>query len=68
MNIIAMDAHKHYSQICIHDEGGRMVCERRIEHARGAIRRFLAGYPAGSPVAGKHKSSFIAGEKLSSNS
>jgi len=51
MNIIAMDAHKHYSQICIHDEGGRMVCERRIDHHPDSIKSFLGHYPDGSPVA-----------------
>jgi transposase len=28
-----------------------MVCERRIEHERGAIRSFLGGFERGSPVA-----------------
>lgn len=51
MNIIAMDAHKHYSQICVQNQNGRMVCERRIEHGPGAIKGFLRQYPDGSPVA-----------------
>lgn len=51
MEIIALDAHKRYSQVCVQDRNGQFLCEKRINHAPGAIRRFLAGWPAGANVA-----------------
>jgi transposase len=49
--IIALDAHKRYSWAAVETAEGRLVEEGRIEHERGAIRAFLARYPAGTPVA-----------------
>lgn len=51
MQMIAMDSHKRYSQVCIQQKTGQIVCERRIEHSKGKIRDFLSGFEAGSPVA-----------------
>jgi transposase len=51
MEIIAFDAHKRYSQVCVQSKDGRFLCEKRINHNRGAIKRFLAGRPAGANVA-----------------
>lgn len=51
MNIIALDSHKRYSQACVQEKNGRIICERRIEHARGQIAAFLSQWPAGSEVA-----------------
>jgi transposase len=51
MVIIAMDAHKHYSQICVERENGSGVCERRVQHSRGAIRGFLSQWEDGTAVA-----------------
>jgi len=30
MEIIAMDAHKHYSQVCVQKQNGEMLCEEKI--------------------------------------
>ena len=51
MQHIAFDSHKRYTVACVQEVTGSLVCERRIEHERGAIRRFLAGFDPGSPVA-----------------
>jgi len=51
MQHIAFDSHKHYTLACVQEVTGTVVCEKRIEHERGAIRRFLAGFEPGSPVA-----------------
>lgn len=51
MQHIAFDSHKHYTLACVQEVTGTVECERRIEHERGAIRRCLAGFDAGSPVA-----------------
>jgi transposase len=51
MEIIALDAHKRYSQVCVENQQGRVLCEKRINHERGGIKQFLAGWTAGSPVA-----------------
>ena len=51
MEIISLDAHKRYSQICVQNRSGRYLCEQRINHSRGAIRRFLSDWTAGSDVA-----------------
>jgi hypothetical protein len=48
---IAFDSHKKYTLASVERVTGAMVCERRIEHERGAIRRFLEGFERGSPVA-----------------
>ena len=51
MNIIAIDAHKRYSQICVQDENGKIICEKRINHKKGNIKLFLSEWDNGSPVA-----------------
>jgi len=51
MQCIAFDSHKHYTWALVEDEAGKVVREERINHVRGALRRFLAGCERGSPVA-----------------
>jgi len=51
MEIIALDAHKHYSQVCVQKKDGQLLCEKRINHSQGAIRQFLSGWTAGTNVA-----------------
>ena len=51
MQCIAFDSHKHYTWALVEDETGRVLREERIDHARGALRDFLAGCERGSPVA-----------------
>jgi len=48
---IAFDSHKHYTWVEREEvESGRRV-SGRLEHARGAIRRYLSGCAPGTPVA-----------------
>jgi transposase len=51
MHIISLDTHKHYSLARVETSRGKLVVEERIEHCRGAIRRFLKRFEPGSPVA-----------------
>jgi transposase len=51
MEIIALDAHKRYSQVCVQKKDGRFLCEKRINHSKGAIKQFLANWSAGTDVA-----------------
>jgi len=51
MEIIALDAHKRYSQACVQKEDGRVLCEERISHGKGRIAEFLGRWTAGSAVA-----------------
>jgi transposase len=51
MERIAFDSHKHYTLCSVEDEQGKILQEQRIEHERGAIQTFLAGFAAGTPVA-----------------
>jgi len=51
MEIIALDAHKRYSQVCVQKQNGQFLCEKRINHGRGAIKQFLVGWTAGTNVA-----------------
>jgi transposase len=51
MEFIAFDSHKRYTLASVEDATGRILCERRLDHERGAIRAFLAERAAGSPVA-----------------
>jgi transposase len=51
MEIIAFDSHKHYTQVCVEQANGQRICEQRIRHQRGSIKKFLSQYQAGSPVA-----------------
>lgn len=48
---IAFDSHKRYTLARVEAADGTKLTEQRIEHKRGAIRKFLAGYAPGSPVA-----------------
>ncbi len=48
---IGCDAHKRFSQFAVRDSTGQLCIQKRIEHAPGAIREFLAQYPSGTPVA-----------------
>ena len=51
MEIIAMDSHKRYSQVCVQQKDGKFLCEKRIEHRKGQISEFLSQWSTGSPVA-----------------
>ena len=51
MEIIALDAHKRYSQVCVQQKDGHLLCEKRIEHSRGQITQFLSKWTTGSDVA-----------------
>jgi len=51
MEIIAMDSHKRYSQICVQDSKGSFISEKRIEHQRGNVMEFLSKYSRGDSVA-----------------
>lgn len=44
------DSHKRYTLASVDDGTGRILCERRIDHERGAVRAFLARRKPGSPV------------------
>jgi hypothetical protein len=37
MEIIALDSHKRYSQVCVQNNDGKILCETRIEHEPGRI-------------------------------
>jgi len=50
MEIIALDAHKRYSQVCVQNQDGQFLCETRINHGKGAIKQFLANWTPGSKV------------------
>lgn len=51
MEIISMDSHKRYSQICVQDSKGKILCEQRISHQKGNIAEFLSKRPKDSSVA-----------------
>lgn len=51
MQYIAFDSHKRYTQARVERSDGTEVREVRIDHERGALRRFLEGCDAKSPVA-----------------
>lgn len=51
MNIIALDAHKRYSQVCVQQKNGKFICEKRIEHNKGTIKQVLSQFSIGSNVA-----------------
>jgi transposase len=51
MEYIAVDAHKRYSFVSIESAEGKLRCEARVEHHRGAIKDFLARRLPGSAVA-----------------
>ncbi len=51
MEIIALDAHKRYSQVCVQRKNGQLLYEKRINHSKGQIERFLSRWTAGSDVA-----------------
>jgi len=49
--IVSCDAHKRYSLFGTLDLNSQARAHSRVEHARGAIRTFLAKFPEGTPVA-----------------
>jgi transposase len=49
--IIGCDAHKHFSQFAIYEEGSKQLKQVRVEHQPGAIRDLLREFPEGTPVA-----------------
>jgi transposase len=51
MQIIAFDSHKRYTQVCVEEANGKRICEQRIMHQRGNIKKFLSHYQTGLPVA-----------------
>ncbi|MHC4442028.1 MAG: IS110 family transposase [Planctomycetota bacterium] len=51
MEIISLDAHKRYSQVCVEKPDGQILCERRIDHVKGQILQFLSTREPGSVVA-----------------
>jgi len=51
MEYIALDAHKHHTIACVEEPTSQVVCETRLDHQRGAIKRFLDQRDRGSPVA-----------------
>jgi transposase len=51
MQYIALDAHKRYSFASAESLYGTQRSEARVEHAPGAIRRYLGKFEPGSPVA-----------------
>ena len=51
MEIISLDAHKRYSQACVQQQDGQILCEGRINHGQGQIWQFLSTREAGSAVA-----------------
>lgn len=51
MPYIAFDSHKHYTVARVEGADGTPIREAKIHHARGALRVFLSGCEAGSPVA-----------------
>jgi len=51
MEIIALDSHKRYSQVCVQDNSGKFLNEKRIEHQREQIAGFLSRWSTGSAVA-----------------
>jgi hypothetical protein len=51
MEIIALDAHKRYSQVCVQNKKGQFLCEKRINHRKGTIKQFLSNWTQGDKVA-----------------
>jgi hypothetical protein len=51
MPYMAFDSHTHDTQARVEDAAGRLICEARLTHARGALRECLARGDPGSPVA-----------------
>lgn len=51
MENIAFDSHKRYTFCRVEDANGRLIEEKRIEHVRGEIRKYLSRFTAGSSVA-----------------
>jgi hypothetical protein len=51
MEIISMDSHKRYSQVCVQDSKGRFLCEQGISHGKGNILNFLSKWKQGDSVA-----------------
>lgn len=48
---IGCDAHKRFSLFAVMDHQGKVCHQQRVDHETGAIRKYLTGFPAGTPVA-----------------
>ena len=42
MPIIALDSHKHYTQVCVETDSGDRLTEGRIGHKPGVFRAFFS--------------------------
>lgn len=51
MHYIAFDSHKKYTLATVELVKGGLVAEKRIEHHKGEIKKFLSDYPIGTAVA-----------------
>ena len=51
MQYIAFDSHKRYTFASVEDQQSGKIFDKRINHERGALKEFLSGCEAGSPVA-----------------
>lgn len=51
MQIIAFDSHKRYTWASVETKDGKLLCEERIGHRKGAISGFLSHWEKGSLVA-----------------
>ena len=49
--MIGCDAHKRYSQVEVQNDRGHVVRQARVYHEAGAVHRFFAQFPEGTPVA-----------------
>ena len=49
--IIAFDVHKSYTQVCVENEQGEIVLEKRIGQKRGVFVEFLKQFAPDTPVA-----------------
>ena len=51
MQYIPFDSHKRYTFASVEDHAKGTIFDKRIEHDRGALTRFLSSCESGSPVA-----------------
>ena len=51
MEYIAFDSHKRYTFASVQDRGGTILKECRINHERGALKKFLSEWEPGTSVA-----------------
>jgi len=51
LSSVGLDCHRNFSLASARDESGRIAWRQRLDHAdRAALRKQLAGWPAGTPV------------------